>query len=134
MDNSSIGKNLNFYRNENKLSQNYMAEMLGVDRSTYLKMEMGKTNLINRRLKRAAEILGIPVERLLLDRGMDVVSGEELEERENLREQLAEMRRFYEDKVENLIKELRILKEMNESQAATIRSQFDIIERFQRQK
>lgn len=46
------------YRNEQCLSQDYMAGKLGISQSTYQKIEAGSVNLTEKRLMEIANILG----------------------------------------------------------------------------
>lgn len=50
------------YRDEQCLSQNYMATKLGISQSTYQKIEAGKVNLTKERLLEIANLLGKEIE------------------------------------------------------------------------
>ncbi|MFA6770365.1 MAG: helix-turn-helix transcriptional regulator [Bacteroidales bacterium] len=68
-------------------TQEYMAESLGISTNSYREIESGKTTLINPRLCKIAELLGLPMESLIFER----VTKEE-----------------YLDKIKNLEKEQRV--------------------------
>lgn len=66
MDNSSVKKNIRESRRKSRLSQQEMADRLGMSRNAYRDIEQGKTKLINGNLEQIAMITGTSTERLIL--------------------------------------------------------------------
>lgn len=65
-ENMDIRNNLKKARKEHKMTQDEMAERLGMTRQAYCNMENGKTELINKKLYRIADMFGLSVESLML--------------------------------------------------------------------
>jgi len=133
MDNDSIKRNITLFRKQRKMTQLQMAELMEIDRTSYREIEKGATSLVSEKLFRIADILELSPERLMLgpeDGSPDV---ELHSETDNLKDDLAKTKAFYEDLVGSLQQKLELLCKINESQAQTIRSQFEMIEMLQRQ-
>ena len=58
---------LRAHRKRNNMTQQQVADMLGVDRTTYTFYETGKANPPLKTLKRLATIFSVPISRLLAD-------------------------------------------------------------------
>lgn len=66
MDNDSIKRNLLKLRQEHDLSQEEMADILGIARNTYRNIEKGGTKLISDTVKKVADWAGITPEEVVL--------------------------------------------------------------------
>lgn len=66
MDNGSIKENIFKKRNEEGLSQDEMAQRLGIVRNTYRKIEKGSAKLVSDHINTIAEVLGTSAEELVL--------------------------------------------------------------------
>ena len=66
MDNNSVKDNISAIRRRNGLSQEAMAEKMGISRTAYRNIETGSTKLISDSIIKIAEILGTVPEELLL--------------------------------------------------------------------
>lgn len=66
MDNESIKKNIERKRSEKGLSQQEMADQLGIKRNTYRQIEKGSSSLISGHLQTIAKILDTTAEELVL--------------------------------------------------------------------
>lgn len=74
MDNNIAKKQLRSLRKKANLTQQEMAMMLGIKRTTYRNIETGPTRIINETIIKAAEILKHPVESILGGYGPDNTS------------------------------------------------------------
>ena len=63
--NNSIGENIRKHREFKGYSQEYMAQELGINQSSYAKIEKGSTKLTVDRLQRISEVLEVEVSTLL---------------------------------------------------------------------
>ena len=68
-----ISKNLFIIRNKKKISQQEMADYLGVDRKTYKSWEDGKVEIKYSYVLKLAEILQVEASELLQDKPGDVI-------------------------------------------------------------
>jgi len=134
MDDISISRNIRLYREQSGKTQTEMAEILGIDRCTYNSLECGKTNIIKDIVYRIAEILDIPVEKLILGEQYAVFSRNTLDENVNLKEQYDTLKKYSEEKIAEVIKENELLRQVNEAQAETIKRNGDIINMLLREK
>lgn len=66
MDNISVKKNISRTRENLRITQEEMAEKLGISRNTYRSIEKGQTKLVNEHLDRIASILETSAEELVL--------------------------------------------------------------------
>lgn len=121
MDNASIKKNIIRRRQEKGLSQDEMAQRLGMSRNSYRNIERGGAKILNRHFSKIAEILEISEEELLLGfKPIDGTTG--LEDVRIRYSQSAEtMKSSYETELESL-------KEKISAQEETISNLHEIIE------
>lgn len=133
MDNDSIKRNIALFRKQRKMTQLQMAELMEIDRTSYREIEKGATSLVSEKLLRIAEILDLSPERLMLGPEDESPDVELHSETDNLKDDLAKTKAFYEDLVGSLQQKLELLYKVNESQAQTIRSQLEMIEMLKRQ-
>ena len=63
--NNSIGKNIRKHREFKGFSQEYMAQELGINQSSYAKIEKENTKLTVERLQRISEVLEVEISSLL---------------------------------------------------------------------
>ena len=66
MDNNSVKENISKLRRRLGLSQEAMAEKMGISRTAYRNIEAGKTRLMSENIDKIASILGISAEELML--------------------------------------------------------------------
>ena len=66
MDEKTAKKNLLRTRNEINLSQQQIADMIGISRNAYRSLESGPTRIINNKIEKLAEITGKTQEELVL--------------------------------------------------------------------
>lgn len=120
MDNVSVKKNISRTRENLHITQEEMAEKLGISRNTYRSIEKGQTRLVNEHLDRIASILDISAEELVLgyapERHDQTILGEMQDEYES---RLKEKDRIHAEqigKLESTIRELnekvRLLEEL----------------------
>ena len=60
-----LGQNIKKYRKQNKLSQNQLAELLDISREHLGCIEIGKEHISLRKLFLIADILKVPVKKLI---------------------------------------------------------------------
>ena len=95
IDDKSIKGAIRRIREERDLSQEAFAQELGIDTSTYWRLEEGRTHIISPHVYRIAEYAGMTVEDLIF--GKDVTGT--LEEARDIREQLEALKAFYEKEI-----------------------------------
>lgn len=81
-------QNLVRIRTERGISQDAMAEFLGIARQTYNYLETGRNDTLNKYVNKICEFIGISTS--------DLYQTPELKEAENLREQIDSMKEAYE--------------------------------------
>lgn len=96
MDERSLKYSIRRIREEMNLTQEEFAEELGIDASTYWRLEEGRTRLVSPYLYKIAEYASISLEGLLLGRER----AKALEESEDCREKIISQRKFYENLLE----------------------------------
>lgn len=126
MTSESIKINIRRKREELRLTQQEMAERLGLSRTAYRNIEDGRTKLVSDKLQPIADIFGISSEELVM--GFDPVSFnvDLLKEENDHKEKIREITDYYETR----------LKHMNETlelKDGYIRTQNDIINRLNTQ-
>lgn len=100
MDESSVKENLIRAREACGLSQTEVASRLGINRASLVKLEKGRTRILNKHIPDMAQMYGVSVEALFLGYEPSPESAAFLEERRTERNQLI-------DDYENRLKELR---------------------------
>ncbi|WP_028121689.1 helix-turn-helix transcriptional regulator [Epilithonimonas tenax] len=63
----AIGTNLKKFRSKTKFSQQEIADMLGLDRSTYINWENETSDIKSQYLPKLADIFGVEIQDLFLD-------------------------------------------------------------------
>lgn len=126
MTSESIKINIRRKREELRLTQQEMAERLGLSRTAYRNIEDGRTKLVSDKLQPIADIFGISPGELVM--GFDPVSFnvDLLKEENDHKEKIREITDYYETR----------LKHMNETlelKDGYIRTQNDIINRLNTQ-
>ena len=66
MDNSSIKENVRRLRKKGNLTQEEMAHKLDISLTAYRDLEAGKTQMLNSKVMKMAELLNVPTEELVL--------------------------------------------------------------------
>jgi transcriptional regulator with XRE-family HTH domain len=69
----SIGDNLRVIRNKKNISQQEIADFLGVDRKTYVSWEAGISDIKSSYIPKLAEFLHIEINDLFREKSVDIV-------------------------------------------------------------
>ena len=135
MDNESIKKNLMKIRLEHNMSQEEMADVLGVARNTYRNIEKGKTRLLSDTVMKVAEWAGKTPEEVALGFFPSEPGSAGLKDaRERYNNQVKALSDQYEAKVEVLTKEIILLKDLVKEKDDNIRSLKTIVALLQNRK
>jgi len=95
MDERSLKKHLRRVREDLGMTQEEFAQELGIDASTYWRLEEGKPRLISQYLYKIADYAKMSVADLVAGRDVESI----LEESADMREKLDSQREFYEQKL-----------------------------------
>lgn len=123
MNNDTVKKNLENIRLNKKLSQEEMANVLGVARNTYRNIEKGRTKLISDTVMKVAEWAEITPEEVVL--GYVPVDDKDSvlkETRERLNDRIKGLTEEYEARLERQRTEIEFLRELNKEKDDNIRS------------
>lgn len=112
MNTDSAKGNILKRRKEAGLSQEEMAEKIGISRTAYRNIETGKTRLISRTAEKMASILGISTEELLF--GSD---------RENTADTLSDIKASYDTRIKDI-------ESGHTAEEARLRSQIKFLEEY----
>ncbi|MBO8456055.1 MAG: helix-turn-helix transcriptional regulator [Bacteroidetes bacterium] len=112
MNTDSAKGNILKHRKEAGLSQEEMAEKIGISRTAYRNIETGKTRLISRNAEKMASILGISTEELLF--GSD---------RENTADTLSDIKASYDTRIKDI-------ESGHTAEEARLRSQIKFLEEY----
>lgn len=122
MDNTSIKENIRKFRKERKMTQEEIADMLGISITAYRDLERGSTSIMNGHFLRMAELFDTSTEELVLGYRPAQMPGKKLEE----------MQAEYAVRIENLEKENEYLRQLVKSLEETIATKTQIIEMLQK--
>ena len=122
MDNTSIKENIRRIRKERRMTQEEMADMLGISITAYRDLERGSTSIMNGNVLRLAELLNTSTEEIVLGYRPVQMPGKKLEE----------MQAEYSARIENLEKENEYLRKLVKSLEETIATKTQIIEMLQK--
>lgn len=122
MDNTSIKENIRNIRKGRKMTQEEMADMLGISITAYRDLERGNTSIMNSHVLRLAELLNTSTEEIVLGYRPVQMPGKKLEE----------MKAEYSDRIAELEKENEYLKKLVKSLEETIATKTQIIEMLQK--
>lgn len=122
MDNTSIKENIRKIRKERRMTQEEMADMLGISITAYRDLERGSTSIMNGNVLRLAELLNTSTEELVLGYRPIQMPGRKLEE----------MQAEYSARIESLEKENEYLRKLIKSLEETIATKTQIIEMLQK--
>ena len=122
MDNTSIKENIRKIRKERKMTQEEMADMLGISITAYRDLERGGTSIMNGNVLRLAELLNTSTEEIVLGYRPIQMPGKKLEE----------MKAEYSARIESLEKENEYLRKLVKSLEETIATKTQIIEMLQK--
>ncbi|MBO8453578.1 MAG: helix-turn-helix transcriptional regulator [Bacteroidetes bacterium] len=128
MDKNSVKENLLKMRSRLGLSQEAMAEKLGISRTAYRNIETGKTKLISNHADKIASILGITTEELLLGHSTEerpAASAEDI--REKYESRIRDIETGHSEEVTALAAQIKVLTEFIETLKETIRTKDEII-------
>ena len=124
MDNASIKENIRRFRKERKMTQEEMADMLGISTTAYRDLERGSTSIVNGHVLRIAEIMNTSTEEIVLGYRPIQMPGKKLEE----------MQAEYAERIDALEKEVEYLRKLVKSLEETIATKTQIIEMLQKSK
>lgn len=123
MNNDTVKKNLENIRLNKKLSQEEMANVLGVARNTYRNIEKGRTKLISDTVMKVAEWAEITPEEVVLGYvPLDEKDSVLKETRERLNERIRVLTEEYEAKLERQRTEIDLLRELIKEKDDNIRT------------
>ena len=123
MDNESIKRNLLKIRLEHNLSQEAMADVLGIARNTYRNIEKGKTKLLSDTVMKVAEWAGITPEEVTLGYSPSESRDVRLKDaRDNYNNRVKTLVDEYEARLDTLTEENRLLKELVKEKDDNIRN------------
>ena len=122
MDNTSIKENIRKIRKERRMTQEEMADMLGISITAYRDLERGSTSIMNGNVLRLAELLNTSTEEIVLGYRPIQLPGKKLED----------MQAEYSAKIESLEKENEYLRKLVKSLEETIATKTQIIEMLQK--
>jgi transcriptional regulator with XRE-family HTH domain len=123
MDNESIKRNIQRIRIEHNLSQEGMADVLGVARNTYRNIEKGSTRLISDTVMKVASWSGLSPEEIVLGYQPSEKGSVKLKDvRERYNNQIKMITDDYENRLDGLRKENTLLKELLKEKDDNIRN------------
>ena len=68
----NIGNNLKIIRNRNNVSQQEVADFLGIDRKTYINWELGTVDIKSSYIPKIAEFLHVEISDLFKEKGSNI--------------------------------------------------------------
>ena len=123
MDNESIKRNLMRIRLEHNLSQEAMADILGIARNTYRNIEKGKTRLLSETIMKVAEWAGLTPEEVTLGYFPSESGYARLRDaREEYNNRVRDLTDEYEARLEAMMKEILLLKDLVKEKDDNIRN------------
>lgn len=128
MDNNSVKENISKYRRRLGLSQEVMAERMGISRTAYRNIEAGKTRLMSGNIDKIASILGISPEELLLGYRPEEGGSREFNDmRVQYGTRLKEIENGYGEEIKRLNAHISVLNELVASLKETVRTKEEVI-------
>ena len=79
----NVGDNLRVLRNKNNISQQEVADFLGVDRKTYLSWEAGQTDIKSSYIPKLAEFLHVEIKDLFQKKPGDIVINQNMDNKDS---------------------------------------------------
>lgn len=138
MDNDSIKKNLLKMRLEHGLSQEDMAEALGISRNAYRSIEKGGTRLVNDIVMKVAQWAGVTPEEIVLGYEPSESGSASLKDaRERFNYRVKALTDDYEARMEAQRKEIALLKDLlkeKDENIRTLKSMIALLEKGQEQE
>jgi transcriptional regulator with XRE-family HTH domain len=122
MDDSSIKENIRKLRKERRMTQEAIANQLGISTNAYGEIERGSTSIMNAHVLRIAKLLDTSTEELVLGYRPIQIPGKKLEE----------MQAEYSERIDALEKEVEYLRKLVKSLEETIATKTQIIEMLQK--
>ena len=134
MDNNSVKENIIRRRKGLKLSQQDMADKIGMSRTAYRNIEKGGTKLLSENVARIAEALEMDAEELVLGYSYDSAQSKTLKDEKPYRRMYEELDSRYRfelkkqaEEMSRLVSEISTLKEYIEVQKTLINTKDEII-------
>lgn len=128
MDNRSVKENISRIRRSKGLSQEQMAEEMGISRTAYRNIESGSTRLISDSLGKISSILGITPEELLLGYVPAKGDSQELNEvKVRYGERIQRIESDHADEIKRLQEHIGILDKLISSLQETLRTKDEVI-------
>ena len=134
MDNNSVKENIIRRRKVRRLSQQEVADKIGLSRTAYRNIEKGETRLLSENIVRIADVLGVGTEELVLGYAPDRNSDGSIRDEnsyhrlyEDLKEKLDEQTRRHAEEVSRLNSEIATLKGYIATQKDLIDTKDEII-------
>ena len=134
MDNNTVKENIIRCRKGMKLSQQDMADRIGMSRTAYRNIERGETKLLSENVSKIAAALGVGTEELVLGYSSDRDGGNSMKGEKSYRWMYEELKSRYTfelqkqaDEISRLVKENSTLKDYIEVQKNLISTKEEII-------
>ena len=129
MDDTTIKANISRLRKKAAISQEEMADRIGLKRNAYRNIECGSTQILNAHLPQIAQILGTTTESLVF--GYEPFGPDELQDLTEVRltynERVVTLRKEYESQLEELRKRIAALEEKLAGKEELLAAKDDII-------
>lgn len=132
MNSESVSRNVREYRIGHSMTQQQMADRLGITREAYSRIENGITKLISDYIFRISEILDVSPQDLIMGEDAPSRDGLLMEARGEMEDRLIHMSNEYERKLEARDTEIASLRELCDTQKETIATQKEIISMLKR--
>lgn len=128
MDNNSVKENISKLRRRLGLSQEAMAEKMGISRTAYRNIEAGKTRLMSENIDKIASILGISAEELMLGyRPEEGGSREFSDMKAQYGTKIKEIENGYEEEIRQLKAHISVLNDLIVTLKETVRTKEEVI-------
>lgn len=121
MDEKSVKENLRRAREECGLSQTAVAEHLGMNRSSFVKLESGSTRIVNKHFLMLAKLYGRSPEELMFGRNSEDSAGMLLQSENSFKEQKKQIINDYESRLEEKNQRLEALERLLTAKEDSIR-------------
>ncbi len=112
MSNKSVKLNIRKARKSLHLTQAELAKRMNISRQSYINIESGKTEIINRYIEVMSDVTGIPEEKILFGFSWKEMNSDELQERNELHNKILETQNHYEAEIEGLKRQLALAEEL----------------------
>lgn len=120
MNDTKIKQNIAEARESLGMTQNELAEKLGICRQAYINFEHGRTVIVNRTLEKIASVVKVSPEKLILGYDPEERRVQQLREKEEMEFRYGRMNEKYEEQLKDLQESILMKDQIIESQRKTI--------------